>query len=481
MSGTTDPPDTPVTNSPTVAPNMPITDSPTAAPNTTSPTAVPNETSPTAPPITVPPVAAAPPTDSSEKKADQQCNSADGKCGNGCSADGTCNKESCKCDSSCKCKCKSGKPDNCQSSNPVDCSDGTCKFSKSEDPTNVGLVTNGKCLGPALYEGPEKPECKEGDKKQECQGKKECAKKAECEKKKESDKERCPLSEQKADTPGLKEILKPCAHPDNNIHKQEEHHKICSPLPQGDKLKAILFDIDGTIADSDPIHFLAFQEVLAEAGYNGGVPISHEFFIRQMSGKLNYVIAEELMPEMDEKKRIEMMDEKEARYRQLAAKDLQPIPGFLKFSEYVKKRGLRRAAVTNSPRLNAEQVIAALKIPDFFEIVVVGSECDNPKPSPDPYLKAIKFLGVEASQCFVLEDSPSGIKAGRAAGSPVVGLLTGHPGPVLRDNGASVLIQDYHDSALWIALGEEHSAYAGSQSQDSTPSTGVPPPTPVPA
>ena len=52
-----------------------------------------------------------------------------------------------------------------------------------------------------------------------------------------------------------------------------------------------------------------------QAGYNGGVPISHEFFIRQMSGKLNYVIAEELMPEMDEKKRIEMMDEKEARYR----------------------------------------------------------------------------------------------------------------------------------------------------------------------
>jgi hypothetical protein len=69
----------------------------------------------------------------------------------------------------------------------------------------------------------------------------------------------------------------------------------------------------------------------------------------------------------------------------------------------VKQRGLRRAAVTNSPRLNAEQVIAALKIPDFFDTIVVGSECDNPKPSPDPYLKAIKFLGVEASQCFVLE------------------------------------------------------------------------------
>lgn len=90
-------------------------------------------------------------------------------------------------------------------------------------------------------------------------------------------------------------------------------------------------------------------------------------------------------------------------FARLAAKDLQPIPGFLEFSKYVIKRGLRRAAVTNSPRLNAEQVIAALKIPDFFEIVVVGSECENPKPYPDPYLKAIKFLGVEPNQCFVLE------------------------------------------------------------------------------
>ena len=74
------------------------------------------------------------------------------------------------------------------------------------------------------------------------------------------------FAEQKGETRRPKEGLKPCAHPENNIHKQEEHYKLCSPLPQGDKLKAILFDIDGTIADSDPIHFLAFQEIFAEVG-----------------------------------------------------------------------------------------------------------------------------------------------------------------------------------------------------------------------
>lgn len=54
-----------------------------------------------------------------------------------------------------------------------------------------------------------------------------------------------------------------------------------------------------------------------------------------------------------------------------------------------------------------------------------------------------------------MQDSPSGTKAGVAAGAPVVGLLTGHPGPVLKEAGASVLIKDYHDPALWAALGDE--------------------------
>ncbi|CAK9205610.1 unnamed protein product [Sphagnum jensenii] len=191
-----------------------------------------------------------------------------------------------------------------------------------------------------------------------------------------------------------------------------------------------------------------------QAGYNGGVPITHEFFIREMSGKLNYVIAQELMPEMNEAKRIQYMDEKEVQYRKLAAKDLQPIPGFHRFVEWVKKHNLRRAAVTNSPRLNAEQVLTALKVTDFFELLVVGNECKRPKPFPDPYLQAIKFFGIDPKQCFVFEDSPSGVKAGVAAGSPTVGLLTGHPSAILSASGASLLIKDYNDPVLWEALGE---------------------------
>ncbi|XP_024372780.1 uncharacterized protein [Physcomitrium patens] len=450
----------------------------------------------------------------------QQCCTTGGKCGKDCgSGKGGHVGDSCRCETSCKCKSRNHQGSNIGSESadrkdiiPGDCSDNSCNLSKPTDPTNLNAVTtNGKNLATTTSQLSEnRQEC---ERKKEVDVKKEIEGNEEKNRKSVEDRKRCPQSgdcnglkddtsivwhsnqgsvegvfrsqtrEQKVETHASKEEWKLCALTGDDY---DHHDKLGLPLPQGDKLKAILFDIDGTIADSDPIHFLAFQEILAEAGYNGGVPISHEFFIRQMSGKLNYVIADELMPEMEEKMRVEMMDEKEARYRKLASKDLQPIPGFLQFIEYVKKRGLRRAAVTNSPRLNAEQVISALNIPDFFEIVVAGSECDNPKPHPDPYLKAIKFLGLEPNQCLVMEDSPSGVAAGKAAGSPVVGLLTGHPGAVLKRSGASVLIQNYDDAALWMALGEDACAATkllspnhGPGTGSSSSSAGSPPPVPV--
>lgn len=87
----------------------------------------------------------------------------------------------------------------------------------------------------------------------------------------------------------------------------------------------------------------------------------------------------------------------------LAADQLEGKPGLAQFSEWIKKKNLRRAAVTNAPRANAEQMIASCGLADFFEFVVVGSECERGKPFPDPYLKALKLLGIPASEAVVFE------------------------------------------------------------------------------
>lgn len=225
-------------------------------------------------------------------------------------------------------------------------------------------------------------------------------------------------------------------------------------LPPVDKLQAVLFDVDGTLADSDPLHYVAFRDMLQKEGYNDGVPVTEDWFREHISGKHNSEIGKDLFPSWDQEKQDKWLDEKEAYFRRLAAQHLEPVRGLHRLTDWVREKGLRRAAVTNAPRPNAEQMIDTLGLKDFFDHVVVGSECERAKPFPDPYLKALEQVGVSTENAFAIEDSPSGLKAAVSAGLPVVGITTGNPGSALLDAGASFLIKDYNDPALWEQLKE---------------------------
>lgn len=87
----------------------------------------------------------------------------------------------------------------------------------------------------------------------------------------------------------------------------------------------------------------------------------------------------------------------------LASQQLEPVPGLHRLTNWVQERGFHRAAVTNAPRPNAEQMIAALGLTDFFEFLVIGSECERAKPFPDPYLKALEHFGVSPQNAFAIE------------------------------------------------------------------------------
>ncbi|KAI3444856.1 hypothetical protein Pfo_001521 [Paulownia fortunei] len=226
------------------------------------------------------------------------------------------------------------------------------------------------------------------------------------------------------------------------------HSSLASVAP----LEAILFDIDGTLVDSDPIHYYAFREMLQEVGFNGGEPITEEFFIKNISGMHNEELCHVLFPDWDLERARKFFEDKEAMFRRLAAEQLKPVTGLDKLCKWVEDHGLKRAAVTNAPRANGELMISILGLGEFFELLVIGSECDRAKPFPDPYLKALQGLGVSSEHAFVFEDSVSGIKAGLAAGMPVVGLATRNPEKLLSEAGATMVIKDFTDSKLWTAL-----------------------------
>lgn len=218
-------------------------------------------------------------------------------------------------------------------------------------------------------------------------------------------------------------------------------------------LEAVLFDVDGTLCDSDPLHYYAFQVVLQEYGFNNGVPITEEFFIQNFAGKHNDEIVKNLFPK-DIARGWKLTDDKEALVRRMVAEKLEAINGLYKVTKWVEDHGLKRAAVTNSPRINAELFINKLGLTDFFETLIVGCECEHAKPHPDPYLKALEVLKVSKDHTFIFEDSVSGIKAGVAAGMRVVGITTRNPEGLLLGANPTILIKDYNDPKLWAALEE---------------------------
>lgn len=85
---------------------------------------------------------------------------------------------------------------------------------------------------------------------------------------------------------------------------------------------------------------------------------------------------------------------------------MKPLDGLYKMKKWVEDRGLKRAAVTNAPRLNAELMISLLGLSDFFDAVIIGSECDHAKPHPEPYLKALDILKASKDHSFIFEVRP---------------------------------------------------------------------------
>ncbi|KAL0409349.1 UNVERIFIED_CONTAM: Haloacid dehalogenase-like hydrolase domain-containing protein Sgpp [Sesamum radiatum] len=193
--------------------------------------------------------------------------------------------------------------------------------------------------------------------------------------------------------------------------------------------------------------------MLMEIGFNGGVPITEEFFIANIAGKHNEDIASVLFPD-DHGRGLKFTDDKEAVFRRIVKEKIEPVKGLHKFTKWIEDRGLKRAAVTNAPRENAELMISLLGLSDFFHAVILGSDCERAKPFPDPYLKALEVLKVSKEHTCVFEDSVSGIKAGVAAGMPTVGLTTRNPAELLMQAKPAFLIKDYEDPKLWTALDE---------------------------
>ncbi|HEV2560029.1 MAG TPA: HAD family phosphatase [Microvirga sp.] len=212
-------------------------------------------------------------------------------------------------------------------------------------------------------------------------------------------------------------------------------------------LKALIFDVDGTLSDTDPVHLKAFQDYLAPYG----IAVDRQIYRTAIQGRTNRAIFGDMFPGLAPEELDRLGDEKEALYRRLAP-DLPPLAGLDALIDWAQAQRLKLAVVTNGPRLNLDHALEALGLRDRIEIHLAREDVAKGKPDPLPYLTALERLGVTAGEAVVFEDSPSGVRSAAAAGITTFGILTGQTDAALREAGASATIRDYADPALWAWL-----------------------------
>jgi len=207
--------------------------------------------------------------------------------------------------------------------------------------------------------------------------------------------------------------------------------------------RALLFDLDGTLAETDSLHLPTWVDTLAPYG----IEVDEEFYKERISGRSTPEIVRDLLPDLTEEEGTSIGDAKEASFRERAG-ELEPLPGLLDFVERGRRRGMRIALVTNAPKENVGALLPALQLQDFFETVVLADEVEAVKPDPAPYRAALQKTGVAAEEALAFEDSVSGIASSVAAGIPTVGIASTQNPERLLEAGAFMVAKDFTDPEL---------------------------------
>lgn len=181
-------------------------------------------------------------------------------------------------------------------------------------------------------------------------------------------------------------------------------------------IRAVLFDLDGLLADSEALSLAAWRELLRRHGY-----VLEQRMVNQMFGMrvpeaavlLRGVLG--IAASADE-----LAAERDALFLAALPGALQPMPGARAIVAAVRRRGLRTALATSGHRRYVEIALRELGLSAAFDALATGESVAHGKPAPDIFLRAAQLLGIAPAECVVLEDAPNGVAAARAAGALVV-------------------------------------------------------------
>jgi beta-phosphoglucomutase len=184
-------------------------------------------------------------------------------------------------------------------------------------------------------------------------------------------------------------------------------------------LRAVLWDLDGTLVDSEAYHWRSWRDAMRQEG----VELSYDRFLASF-GQRNDRILATWMGDGVETQRVQRIgDAKEAEYRRLAETEgLTPLPGAREWLASLKADGWKQAIASSAPRLNVETMLRVLHLDPFFDGIVSAEDVTVGKPDPQVFLKAAEKLRVPPSRCVVVEDAAAGVEAAKRAGMRSIGV-----------------------------------------------------------
>ncbi len=210
--------------------------------------------------------------------------------------------------------------------------------------------------------------------------------------------------------------------------------------------KTVLWDMDGVIWDSYLFHLHAWQEVFTrrsveftEQDFNGLFGSRNDFLLGSVMGK-----------QLPARSVRGILREKEEAFQRKATGQIKPFPGVLALLAALKKGHFKLGLVSSAPMENIDFALSELELSGTFDCIVSGQDVSESKPSPQIYLLAAEKLGTGPSDCIVIEDSPQGVKAAKAAGMKCLAVANTHHQRELQE--ADTLVDSLEDVDLITLL-----------------------------
>ena len=205
------------------------------------------------------------------------------------------------------------------------------------------------------------------------------------------------------------------------------------------KISAVIFDLDGVIVDSEPLHQKAFEDLFAELGrkHDHGIVFSEHVGLSDHSTLRAFLKKTGLQHELED------LNKRKMNYFLRYLRQHRPI--FKELHSLIPElaRRYQLGVATSSPHQVAEVVMEISGLKSHFQVIIAREDIRFPKPDPEIYFTAARRIGVRPSTCCVIEDSLPGIQAAKMAGMTVVGLTTTHPPEKLKQ--ADLIARTYED------------------------------------